>query len=124
MRYQYKRSLSPRQRRHLRVRARVSGSPVRPRLNVFRSNVHIYAQVIDDSIGHTLVTASTLEDEVRGRFPEEHPKVVQAKLVGQIVGERALAAGISQVVFDRGGFKYHGRVKAVADGARESGLVF
>jgi large subunit ribosomal protein L18 len=124
MRYQYKRSLSPRQRRHLRVRARVIGSPVRPRLNVFRSHAHVYAQVIDDSIGHTLVTASTLETAVRERFPEEHPKTAQAKLVGQVVAERALAAGIKQVVFDRGGFKYHGRVKAVADGARETGLEF
>jgi large subunit ribosomal protein L18 len=124
MRYQYKRSLSPRQRRHLRVRARVSGSPTRPRLNVYRSNAHIYAQVIDDTAGHTLVTASTLDADVRSRFPEEHPKQAQAKLVGQIVAERALAAGIQQVVFDRGGFKYHGRVKAVAEGARESGLDF
>jgi large subunit ribosomal protein L18 len=124
MRYQYKRSLSPRQRRHLRVRARVSGTPERPRLNVFRSNAHIYAQVIDDSIGHTLVTASTLEATVRERFEDEHPKTAQAKLVGQVVAERALAAGIKQVVFDRGGFKYHGRVKAVADGARETGLEF
>jgi len=124
MRYQYKRSLSPRQRRHLRVRARVTGTPARPRLNVFRSNAHVYAQVIDDSIGHTLVTASTLEGAVRERFPEEHPKTAQAKLVGQVVAERALAAGITQVVFDRGGFKYHGRVKAVADGARETGLEF
>ncbi len=124
MRYQYKRQLSPRQRRHLRVRARVSGTTARPRLNVFRSNVHIYAQIIDDTDGHTLVAASTLESEVRERFPEEHPKLAQAKLVGQVVGERALASGIKQVVFDRGGYKYHGRVRAVAEGARESGLDF
>ncbi len=124
MRYQYKRQLSPRQRRHLRVRARVSGTTARPRLNVFRSNVHIYAQIIDDTDGRTLVAASTLESDVRERFPEEHPKLAQAKLVGQVVGERALASGIKQVVFDRGGYKYHGRVRAVAEGARESGLDF
>ncbi len=124
MRYQYKRQLSPRQRRHLRVRARVSGSSARPRLNVFRSNAHIYAQIIDDTEGHTLVSASTLESDVRDRFAEEHPKLAQAKVVGQVVAERALASGIKQVVFDRGGYKYHGRVRAVAEGARESGLDF
>lgn len=124
MRYQHKRQLSPRQRRHLRVRARVTGTAERPRLNVFRSNAHIYAQVIDDSAGHTIVAASTLEASVRERFSEEHPKVAQAKLVGQVVAERAIANGIKQVVFDRGGYKYHGRVRAVAEGARESGLDF
>ena len=124
MRFQYKRHLSPRKRRHLRVRAKVSGTPERPRLNVFRSNEHIYAQIIDDTVGHTLVAASTLEQEVRERFPEEHPKVVEARVVGQVVGERARAKGITRVVFDRGGYKYHGRVKALADGAREAGLEF
>jgi large subunit ribosomal protein L18 len=124
MRYQYKRGLSPRQRRHLRVRSRVSGTTERPRLNVFRSNAHIYAQIIDDTEGRTLVAASTLESEVRERFEAEHPKTAQAKLVGQVVAERAIANGIKQVVFDRGGYKYHGRVRAVADGARETGLDF
>ncbi len=124
MRFQYKRHLSPRKRRHLRVRAKVSGTPERPRLNVFRSNEHIYAQIIDDTVGHTLVAASTLEKEVRERFPEEHPKVVEARVVGQVIGERARAKGITRVVFDRGGYKYHGRVKALADGAREAGLEF
>ena len=124
MRYQYKRQLSPRQRRHLRVRARVSGTVERPRLNVFRSNAHIYAQIIDDTEGRTIVAASTLEALVRERFSEEHPKMAQAKLVGQVVAERALASGIKQVVFDRGGYKYHGRVRAVAEGAREAGLDF
>ncbi len=124
MRYQHKRQLSPRQRRHLRVRSRVSGTPERPRLNVFRSNAHIYAQIIDDTEGCTLAAASTLESSVRERFPEEHPKIAQAKLVGQVVAERAIASGIKKVVFDRGGYKYHGRVKAVAEGARESGLDF
>ena len=124
MRFQYKRHLSPRKRRHLRVRAKVSGTPERPRLNVFRSNEHIYAQIIDDTIGRTLVAASTLEKEVRERFPEEHPKVAEARVVGQVIGERARAKGITRVVFDRGGYKYHGRVKALADGAREAGLEF
>lgn len=122
--YQYKRRLSPRKRRHLRVRAKVSGTPQRPRLNVFRSNAHIYAQVIDDTKGHTLVAASTLEQAVRERFPEEHPKVAEAWVVGQVIGERAREKGITQVVFDRGGYKYHGRVKALAEAAREAGLDF
>lgn len=124
MRYQHKRQLSPRQRRHLRVRARVSGTPERPRLNVFRSNAHIYAQIIDDAAGQTLVAACSLESAVKERFEDEHPKTAQAKVVGQVVAERAIANGIKEVVFDRGGYKYHGRVKAVAEGARESGLVF
>ncbi|MCM8750563.1 50S ribosomal protein L18 [Thermomicrobiaceae bacterium CFH 74404] len=124
MRFQYKRQLSPRERRHLRVRAKVSGTPERPRLNVFRSNEHIYAQIIDDTSGRTLVAASTLEQEVRERFPEEHPKVAEARVVGQVIGERARAKGITRIVFDRGGYKYHGRVKALADGAREAGLEF
>lgn len=124
MRFQFKRQLSPRKRRHLRVRAKVIGTPDRPRLNVFRSNKHIYAQIIDDTIGHTLVAASTLEAEVRQRFPEIHPKVEEARVVGQVIGERALTRGITKVVFDRGGYKYHGRVKALAEGARSAGLQF
>jgi large subunit ribosomal protein L18 len=124
MRYQYKRQLSPRQRRHLRVRAKVRGTAERPRLNVFRSNAHIYAQVIDDVAGRTIVAASTLEPDVRQQLPEEHPKVQEALVVGRIIGERSRAQGITQVVFDRGGYKYHGRVKAVAEGAREAGLEF
>lgn len=124
MRYQYKRQLSSRQRRHLRVRAKVSGTAERPRLNVFRSNVNIYAQIIDDVTGQTLAAASTLEQEVRQRLPEEHPKVQEALIVGQIIGERSRAQGITHVVFDRGGYKYHGRVKAVAEGARGAGLEF
>ncbi len=124
MRFQFKRQLSPRKRRHLRVRAKVFGTPERPRLNVFRSNKHIYAQIIDDTRGHTLVAASTLEQEVRGRFPEPHPKVEEARVVGQVIGERALSRGITKVVFDRGGYQYHGRVKALAEGARAAGLEF
>ena len=111
--------MSPRQKRHNRVRARVTGTPERPRLNVFRSLNHIYAQVIDDTQGHTLAAASTQDNGVT-----EAPKMEQAKAVGQLVAERARAAGITKVVFDRGGYLYHGRIKALADGARDGGLDF
>jgi large subunit ribosomal protein L18 len=111
--------MSPRQKRHNRVRARVTGTPERPRLNVFRSLNHIYAQVIDDTQGHTLAAASTQDKGVT-----EAPKTEQAKAVGQLVAERAKAVGITKVVFDRGGYLYHGRIKALADGARDGGLDF
>lgn len=127
MRYQYKKSLSPRKRRHLRVRARISGTAERPRLNVFRSNQHIYAQVIDDKAGHTIAAASTLEPAIREKFSAEdngHRRIDEATVVGRIVAERAKEQGISTVVFDRGGYKFHGRVKAVAEAAREAGLDF
>lgn len=124
MRYHYKSSLNQRQRRHLRVRAKVSGTAERPRLNVFRSSAHIYVQLIDDTRGVTLLAASDLEDAVTQRLTDGKTKTDRARLVGMVAGERATQAGISHVVFDRGGFKYHGRVKAVADGAREAGLVF
>lgn len=124
MRIKFRRQLSPRKRRHVRVRAKVNGTPRRPRLNVFRSSAHIYAQVIDDTQGHTLVAASDLEQEIKERAGEGATKAARAKAVGLIIGERAKAAGIETVVFDRGGFLYHGRVRAVADGARESGLAF
>jgi large subunit ribosomal protein L18 len=124
VRVKYRRALSPRKRRHVRVRAKVKGTAARPRLNVFRSSAHIYAQVIDDVQGHTLVAASDLEDDVKGRFDEGAAKTDKAKIVGQVIAERAKAAGISAVVFDRGGFLYHGRVRAVAEGAREAGLEF
>jgi large subunit ribosomal protein L18 len=127
MRYQYKKSLSPRKRRHLRVRARISGTAERPRLNVFRSNQHTYAQVIDDTAGHTIAAASTLEPAVREQFTASengHRRVEEANVVGRIVAERAKEHGVSTVVFDRGGYKFHGRVKAVADAAREAGLEF
>jgi large subunit ribosomal protein L18 len=124
MRYHYKSSLDARRRRHLRVRAKVSGSEIRPRLNVYRSSANIYAQLIDDVAGHTIAQASSLEDVVTGRLSEGKTKSDQAKAVGMVIGERAKQAGITSVVFDRGGYKYHGRVKAVADGAREAGLDF
>ncbi|MDQ3411303.1 MAG: 50S ribosomal protein L18 [Chloroflexota bacterium] len=124
MRIKFRRKLSARKRRHVRVRAKISGTARRPRLNVFRSSAHIYAQVIDDTRGHTLVAACDLEQEIKERAGDGATKSARAKAVGQIVGERAKAAGIELVVFDRGGFLYHGRIQAVADGARESGLVF
>lgn len=108
-------------KRHQRVRVRISGTPERPRLNVFRSLNHIYAQVIDDTVGHTLAAASSLEPALREL---QGTKTEIARQVGRLVGERALARGIRRVVFDRGGYDYHGRVKALAEGAREAGLEF
>jgi large subunit ribosomal protein L18 len=110
-------------RRHVRVRKHVAGTLERPRLNVFRGLSHIYAQVIDDEAGNTLVSASTLDQELRAKMKGKN-KIEQAKLVGQAVAERAKAKGIDKVVFDRGGYQYFGRVKALADGAREGGLDF
>ncbi len=108
-----------RQRRHLRLRKKVAGSAARPRLVVTRSARHITAQVVDDGIGQTLVSASTLEADLRGSNDD---KTAKARKVGELIAERAKAAGLDAVVFDRGGNKYHGRVAAVADGAREGGL--
>ena len=108
-----------RARRHFRLRKKVAGTPERPRLVVSRSNRHMMAQIIDDSVGHTLVSASTLESGLRGMAGN---KVDKSRKVGELVAERALEAGISAVVFDRGGNKYHGRVAAVAEGARSAGL--
>ena len=110
-------------RRHRRVRARVEGTVSRPRLCVFRSLSHIYAQVVDDARGHTLASASTLDPEINGA-KEGKAKAAQAELVGSLLAKRALSQGISQVVFDRGGYKYHGRVKALAEAARQGGLKF
>jgi large subunit ribosomal protein L18 len=124
MRYHYKSQLNARRRRHLRVRAKISGTPERPRLNVYRSSAHIYAQVIDDTTWTTLVAASDLEADFAERLSDGKTKSDKAKAVGQLIGERAKELGITSVVFDRGGYKYHGRVKAVADGAREAGLDF
>ena len=107
-------------KRHKRVRGKISGTPERPRLNVFRSETNIYAQIIDDVAGKTLVSASSLEKN----FNCDGTKTDAAKMVGQLVAERAKAAGITTVVFDRGGYVYHGRVQALAEGAREGGLNF
>ena len=111
-------------RRHRRVRAKVEGTISRPRLCVFRSLNHIYAQVIDDGQGNTLVSASTLDSEIRNGATDGKVKVVEAGLIGSLVAKRALSKGIKQVVFDRGGYKYHGRVKALAEAARREGLNF
>lgn len=110
-------------RRHKRVRRKVRGTAQRPRLCVFRSLSHIYAQVIDDDAGRTLVAASDLEPEARSQVDGKTKNEV-ARLVGGLVGKRATEHGIDQVVFDRGGYKHHGRVKALADAAREAGLRF
>jgi len=112
-----------RRRVHVRIRARVSGRAQAPRLNVFRSLNHIYAQVVDDTRGHTLVTASTRDKEVRKTL-KSGGNIAAAKFVVKVLAQRAIAAGISSVVFDRGGYAYHGRVKALADAAREAGLKF
>jgi large subunit ribosomal protein L18 len=106
-------------RRHRRVRSKVTGSAERPRLAVYRSNARIYAQLIDDGEGRTIASASSLDKDVAGSKRAEH-----AAQVGKLIGERAKAAGIERVVFDRGGYLYHGRVKALADAAREAGLEF
>ncbi|MBA3824922.1 MAG: 50S ribosomal protein L18 [Ktedonobacterales bacterium] len=137
-------STKARQRRHLRVRKRLSGTTARPRLSIFRSSKHIYAQIIDDTTGRTLVTASSLEPDLRKAGANAQPtqreegveipqgiagieanhKVALARAIGKALAERAKAHNISQVVFDRGGYQYHGRVAALATGAREGGLDF
>lgn len=109
--------------RHTRVRKHISGTADRPRLNIYRAVTEIYAQVINDEAGHTLASASTLDKELRAKMDGKN-KTEQARLVGLAVAERARSQGINKVVFDRGGFRYIGRVKALADGAREGGLEF
>ncbi len=115
--------LSDRKVRHMRVRKRVSGTPERLRLNVFRSAAHIYAQVIDDTKGITLAAASSLDAALRADL-EGQPKMSKSQAVGKLIAERAREKGITRVAFDRGGYRYHGRVKAVAEAAREGGLEF
>ncbi len=110
-------------RRHRRVRKKVFGTPERPRLSVYGSLNHIYAQIIDDMKGHTLVAASTLDKELKAEI-KHGGNVESAKKVGQLIAKRAIEKGIKKVVFDRGGFRYHGRIKALADAAREGGLEF
>ena len=110
-----------RQKRHDRIRLSLAGTSERPRLAVFRSLNHIYAQVIDDASGKTLAAASTVEKELRG---SKQTKTEEAKVVGRLVAERAKSAGVDRVVFDRAGFRYHGRIKSLAEAAREAGLDF
>jgi len=121
MKVQEKRRL--REKRHLRVRSKVHGDALKPRLNVFRSVQHIYAQLIDDERGHTLASASTLEAGVKSAGGAGG-NIEGAKAVGKLIAARALEQGVTKVVFDRGGYKYHGRVQALADSAREGGLQF
>lgn len=109
--------------RHKRVRSKVSGSPERPRLCVYRSLKHIYAQAIDDTRGYTIASASTLSPELRGKLKSTKDKSA-SKEVGKLIGEKLIAIGIKRVAFDRNGFLYHGRVKELAEGAREAGLEF
>ncbi len=113
------RSVAARARRHVRVRKKVSGTTQRPRLVVTRSARHVFVQVVDDGVGRTLASASTMETDLRSLGAD---KTAKARRVGELVGQRAREAGVSAVVFDRGGNRYHGRVAAVADGAREAGL--
>ena len=117
-----KQRLQSRKRRHHRVRKKITGTPDRPRLAVFRSSRHLVLQVIDDEAGHTLAAASTVEPDVRSGGSTG--TVDAAARVGTLLGERARAAGVAKVVFDRGGFAFHGRIKAAADAAREAGLEF
>lgn len=110
-------------KKHMRVRNHLAGTSARPRLAVFRSNNHMYAQIIDDSVGNTLVSASTVEKSVKAEL-EKTNDVDAAAYVGKVIAERALEKGIKSVIFDRGGFVYHGKIQALADAAREAGLEF
>ena len=110
-------------KKHMRIRNRFSGTAERPRLAVFRSNNHMYAQIIDDTVGNTLVSASTLEKAVKGELTKTND-VAAAKYLGMVIAKRAVEKGITTVVFDRGGYIYHGKVAALADAAREAGLEF
>ena len=115
--------LQGRERRKLRIRKRISGNTERPRMSVFRSSKHIYAQVIDDTTGKTIAHASSLSKELKGKV-DELDKVGTAKLVGKLIGEQLKAKKVEKIVFDRNGYIYHGRIKALADAAREAGLKF
>ncbi|MBQ7944188.1 MAG: 50S ribosomal protein L18 [Lachnospiraceae bacterium] len=112
-----------RAKKHMRIRNRVNGTAERPRLAVFRSNNHMYAQIIDDTVGNTLVSASSLEKEVKAELNKTND-VEAAAYVGTVIAKRAIEKGITEVVFDRGGFLYHGKIEALAEAAREAGLVF
>ena len=112
-----------REKKHMKIRNRFSGTPERPRLAVFRSNNHMYAQIIDDTVGHTLVAASTLEKDVKADLEKTNDVAAAAKL-GPVIAQRAIEKGITSVVYDRGGFVYQGKIKALAEAAREAGLEF
>ena len=119
MRSRTRKGAAGRIRRHLRIRKKITGSASRPRLVVNRSARHMFAQIVDDTVGHTLAQASTLDASIKGA---EGDKTAKARKVGELLAQRAKQAGITAVVFDRGGYKYHGRIAAVADGVREGGL--
>ena len=112
-----------REKKHLKIRNRFSGTPERPRLSVFRSNSHMYAQIIDDTVGNTLVAASTLDKDVKAQL-KFTDNIEAATLLGKVIAQKALDKGIKTVVFDRGGFIYHGKVQALSEAAREAGLEF
>ena len=112
-----------REKKHMRLRNRLSGTAERPRLAVFRSNNHMYAQIIDDTVGNTLVAASTLEKDVKAELQKTN-NVDAAAYLGTVIAKKAIEKGIKEVVFDRGGFLYHGKIEALAEAAREAGLVF
>lgn len=112
-----------RQKKHRRMRNHIAGTAARPRLSVFRSNNHMYAQIIDDTVGRTLVSASTLQKDVKAELQKTND-VAAAAYLGTVIGKRAVEAGITEVVFDRGGFIYQGKIQALADAAREAGLKF
>ena len=112
-----------REKKHMRIRNRFSGTAERPRLAVFRSNNHMYAQIIDDTVGNTLVSASTLEKEIKAELNKTND-IEAAAYIGKVIAKRAIDKGITEVVFDRGGFLYHGKIEALAEAAREAGLVF
>ena len=112
-----------RKKRHARVRSKLSGTEARPRLNVYRSNKHIYAQLIDDVLGVTVASASTLDKELAGQV-SNGGNIEAARKIGELIANRAKAKGVEQIVFDRGGYLYHGRIQALADAAREAGLEF
>jgi large subunit ribosomal protein L18 len=115
---------TPRQRAKIKIRKKISGTPEKPRLSVYRSLDNIYAQIIDDTTGNTLVSVSSLNKEAKADLKPVKGKINKSKLIGSLVAKKALEKDIKNVVFDRNGFRYHGRVKALADGAREGGLVF
>ena len=119
-----KKKLQRRQRRHRRLRRRAEGTAGKPRLAVFRSLQHIYCQLIDDESGRTLASSSTVEKDVRGKMKDDASKLDGAAIVGEEIARKAKAEGVEAVVFDRGGFRFHGRVKALAEGARKGGLKF
>ena len=121
--YEKKLEIKIRAKKHYKLRNRINGTSERPRLSVFRSNDHMYAQIIDDTVGNTLVSASTTQKDVKAEL-EKTNDVAAASYLGKVIAERALAKGITEVVFDRGGFIYHGKIEALADAAREAGLKF